>query len=72
MSGTPWDFAVWNGQLCPGDDTVHNVFRIIAVQSVYRAAPTHQFSTREFTVPPSGIFRVLSMEAFEKQFAVAR
>ena len=29
-----WDFAVGNGQTCPGDNAVHDVFRVITVQGV--------------------------------------
>ncbi|ERR1039458_9470355 len=34
MSGTDWDFAVGNGQACPGDNAVHDVFRAVMVQGV--------------------------------------
>jgi hypothetical protein len=34
MSGTARDFAVGNGQVCPGDNAGNDVFRVIAVQGV--------------------------------------
>src|ERR1700693_5755616 len=34
MTGTAWNFAVGNAQPRPGNDALHNVFRVIAVQDV--------------------------------------
>jgi hypothetical protein len=70
MSGPAWDFAVGNGQARPGDNAIHNVFRVIMVQGVQRAAPAHQFATRELSFYPRGVFLVLIMEALEKEFAL--
>jgi hypothetical protein len=70
MGGAAQDFDVGNGQVCSGDNAGNDVFRVIVVQSVQRAAPAYQFATHKLSIPPYGVFLVLDMEALQKQFAL--
>jgi hypothetical protein len=69
MNGTAGDFAAGNRQACPGDNAVHDIFRVIPVQSVQRAAPADQFAVRELSFHSGGVCLVLIMEALQKEFA---
>jgi hypothetical protein len=65
-----WHFAIWNPQACPGDNAVNDVFTVIVVKDGKTATPACQFATRELSLYSCGIFLVLSMGGFQKQFAL--
>jgi hypothetical protein len=59
-----------HGQACVGENAVNNLFGAIVVQRVQRIVPTSKVATKEPGLVRFGVFLVLGVERFQKNFAL--
>ena len=63
-------FVPGNGQACLDQNAINNLFRAIAVQGVYGAAPACKAATEELSAEACRILIVLGVVGFQKESAL--